>query len=113
MDIFASMNLSWIDGIIIAIICAIDEWVIKKWICKGDSKYKAIYTFAPIVMSIIVFIAYAIVAKQPWYEGLLKGVAIGVATMGSYDAIITIIKSDGVAKVKEIGEEVAKEVEKK
>ncbi len=111
MEIFG-LSLTWFDGLMVALICAIDEWVIKKWICKGDAKYKYVYTFAPIVLSVIAFVVIAIINKTPWTEGLLKGVAIGVATMGSYDAVITIIKGKGVADLKDIGEEVAKTVDK-
>ena len=113
MEIFGSLNLTWFDGIVIALICAIDEWIVKKWLCKGDEKYKALYTFLPIVLATVVFLLVAIVQKTPWTAGLVKGISIGLATMGSYDAIIAIIKAKGIGGVKEIGTDVAKEVEKK
>ena len=113
MELFGNLNLTWVDGLIVALICAIDEWVIKKWICKGDEKYKAIYTYAPIVLATIVFFVIALVQHLPWYSGLIKGISIGLATMGSYDAIITIIKKKGIGGVAEIGKDVAEEIEKK
>ena len=103
-------TLTWVDGIIVAVICAIDEWVIKKWICKGNEKYRLVYTFAPIVLAIIAYIVYALVTKGSWSEGLIKGLGIGFSAMASYDAIIAIIKQKGVSGVKEIGEDVANTV---
>lgn len=108
-----NLNLTWIDGLIVAAICAFDEWIIKKLIFKGDEKYKTIYTFAPIVLGAIVYFVMALIAKTPALTGLLNGIAIGLASMGSYDVIIRIIKGKGVSSVKEIGTEIADEVGKK
>jgi len=113
MDIFGSLNLTWVDGIIVIGIVLFVEFVIKKWICKGDNKYKAIYTFAPIVLGAIAYLIIALIEKNPWYTGLLKGVGVGLGTMGSYDAIKAIIYTKGVNDVKAIGEEVAQTVDKK
>ena len=113
MEIFGSLNLTWFDGIIVALICAIDEWIVKKLICKGDEKYKALYTYFPIVMAVIAYVVISLVQHTPWYAGLIKGLGIGLGAMGSYDAIITIIKTEGIGGVNKIGEDVATEVEKK
>lgn len=113
MELFANLNLTWIDGIIVALICLFDEYIIKKLICKSDEKWKAIYTYAPIVLGAIVYIIIALVNKTPWLAGMVKGIGIGLGTMGSYDAIMTIIKTKGVSDIKEIGDEVAKKVETK
>lgn len=110
----ANLNLTWIDGIIVALICLFDEYIIKKLICKSDEKYKMIYTLAPVVLGAIVYLVIALIGSaSPWYVGLIKGLAVGLGTMGSYDAIMAIIKTKGINGIKEIGEDVAKEVEKK
>ena len=113
MEIFGNLNLTWFDGIIVALICAFDEWIIKKLIFKGNEKYKKVYTYAPIVLAAIVYLIIALVQKTPWMNGLLKGIGVGLGAMGSYDAIITIVKTKGIGAVKDIGEEVAETVDKK
>ena len=117
---FGSLNLTWIDGIIVGLIVLFVEFPIKKWICKSNPKYKAIYTYTPIVLAAVVYLVLALVQKTPWASGLFRGVAIGLGTMGSFDAIILIlkkvwelIKTKGLNSVKEIGDEIAKTVEKK
>lgn len=106
------MELSWIDGIIVLLICLFDEFIIKKLIFKGDEKYKLVYRYAPIVLGAIVYLIMGIVNKTGWIPGLVTGVGIGLGAMGSYDAIIKIFKTQGISSVKEIGEEVAKTVKK-
>lgn len=120
MELFGSLNLTWVDGLIVGGIVLFVEFVIKRWICKSNPKYKAIYTYTPIVLAAVVYLVIALVQKTPWAGGLFRGVAIGLGTMGSYDAIFLIlkkvwehIKTDGVKAVKEIGTEIAGEVEKK
>lgn len=120
MELFGSLNLTWIDGLIVGLIVAFVEFVIKMLICKSDPKYKAIYTYTPIVLAAVVYLVIALIQKTPWLTGLGRGVLIGLGTMGSYDAIILIIKkvwqlikTKGLASVKEIGDEIAKTVEKK
>lgn len=117
---FGNLNLTWVDGLIVGFIVLFVEFVIKKWICKSNPKYKAIYTYSPIVLSAVVYLVLALVQKTPWANGLFRGVAIGLGTMGSYDAIVLIlkkiwelIKTKGFASVKEIGDEIANTVEKK
>ena len=106
-------GLTYVDGIIVGLICLFVEFVIKKWICKSDVKYKKLYTYSPIALGAIVYTVIALIAKTPWSAGLIKGITIGLGTMGSYDAIITIIKNKGVSDVKGIGEDIAHQVEKK
>ncbi len=96
-----------------AAIVAFVEWPLKTWIFKKNDKYKLVYTYAPVVLSIVVYLVMALVQKTDILPGVIHGVGIGLAAMGSYDAILKIIKNKGSSGLKELGEEIKKEVESK
>ena len=106
-------NLTIWDGIIIAAICAFDEWIIKKLICKGDKKFVLLYTLAPFVLSIITYIVIALINHNPWSSELVKGISVGALAMASYDTIIAIIKQKGITGVADIGQAVVDEISTK
>lgn len=100
--------MSYTDGaIILAIVCFV-EWVIKGLICKGNEKYKLLYTFAPIVLGAIVYAVIAFITKVPVIPELIKGATYGFSAMGVYDAIVKIAKDKGGQSLKELIEEVIK-----
>ena len=113
MNLFGNLNLTWVDGLIIGLVCLFVEYPVKKWICKSDEKYKALYTFLPSVLCAVVYLVVSLITKQPWLSGLLKGVTIGFSTMGCYDTIIALIKKDGLSSIEKIGLEIADTVDKK
>lgn len=100
------------DFFIAFLIVAFDEYIIKKLILRGNEKYKAIYTYAPILLGVIVYLAMAFFAKGDILNGCIHGLLVGLTAMGSYDVILRIGKEKGIASAEAIGESIKEEVEK-
>ena len=105
-------KLTTIDFFVAFVIVAVDEYIIKKAILKGNEKYKTIYTFAPLALGLIGYLVYFLVSGQVWYMGLLQGLMVGLTSMGSYDVILRIGKSNVDKGMTEIGKAVEEEVKK-
>lgn len=99
------MSISTSVIVVIAVVAIVE--LAKKFIFKGQEKYKLFYTFAPIVLCAIAFVVLAIINKTDIWTALAAGASLGFTCMGSYDAIATILKG---WKTKS-PEEIAKEVE--
>lgn len=91
----------------------------KILIFKKDPKYKAIYTFAPVVLCAIGYLVVALIYKQPVWASIVTGAVLGFTSMGSYDAIATILSGWKTKTPTEIAQEIGnvidgkKEIEKK
>ena len=105
-------KLTTIDFFVAFVIVAVDEYIIKKAILKGNEKYKVIYTFAPIVLGLITYLVCFLVKGQVWYMGLLQGLMVGLTAMGSYDVILRIGKNNVDKTIVDIGKAVEEEVKK-
>lgn len=117
-DLFLSLGrlfaeqLTVTDFFVAFVIVAIDEYIIKKAVLKGNEKYKAVYTFAPLALGVLGYLIYGIATGAVWYTCLLHGAIVGLTSMGSYDVILRVGKGKVGSSVKEIGEAVKEEVEK-
>lgn len=85
----------------------------KKYIFHGDEKFKLLYTFAPVVLCTIAFGIIALIQKTDVWAGLSIGAALGLTTMGSYDAIKAVLKGWKNKTPAEIAEEIEEIIEKK
>ena len=100
--------MTYIDGaIVLGIVCFV-EWILKDLICKGDPKYKLLYTFAPVVLGALAYLVYALITHSAVGPMILKGATYGLTAMGAYDAIVKIAKEKGGQGLKEMIEEVIK-----
>ncbi len=113
------MNPNTLKAIVVIVVVDLVE-LAKVYIFKDDPQYKALYTFAPIVLCGIAYLIIALVNKEPVWSSIMVGVTLGTTAMGSYDALATIIKGwkDKTPKqiVSEVGEVIdgkQKEIEKK
>lgn len=84
------MDPNLIRVIIVIAVVAIVQFI-KNVICKGDEKYKLLYTFAPIILCALAFFIMALIQKTDIWSALLTGGALGITCMGSYDALVAIL----------------------
>ena len=66
-------NLTGWDFFVAFCIVAFDEYIIKKLICKGNEKYKAIYTYAPLVLGVAAYIVMALIGHTEILNAILHG----------------------------------------
>lgn len=112
-ELFGNITWSFWDLVILIGAVVIVEWPIKTWICKKDEKYKLIYTYAPVVLCVVAYVVLSFINKTPILSNLLQGVGVGFAAMGSYDAILSKIKTGGAKGIKELTDGVKEVVEGK
>ena len=105
-------RLTTMDFFAAFIIVALDEYVIKKTILKGNEKYKAVYTFAPLALGLVIYLVYFLSHGQVWYMGVLQGLMVGLTAMGSYDVILRIGRGKMDKGINEIGKAIEEEVKK-
>lgn len=84
------MDPNLIRVIIVIAVVAIVQFI-KNVICKGDEKYKMLYTFAPVVLCALAFVIMALIQKTDVWTALLAGGSLGFTCMGSYDALVAIL----------------------
>ena len=107
------ISLMWIDWLIAGGIVAFVELVVKRLICKKqDGKiFKIIYTAAPVVLGVLVYVVYALIAKLDVSASLKIGIAVGGISAWFYDAIwaylTTTGKEKGISGAKEIAEDIS------
>jgi len=93
--------------------------LVKIFIFKKDPKYKAIYTFTPVVLCAIGYLIVALINKEPVWTNIGAGAVLGLTSMGSFDAIATILSGWKTKTPTEIAQEISdvidgkKETEKK
>lgn len=100
------------DALIMFAIVALDEYVIKGLILRRDEKYKAVYTYAPIVLSVVVYAVLSLVMRTSLVNNLIQGLGVGVAAMGSYDVILRVGREKALSGIREMGEAIRKEVDR-
>lgn len=105
-------RLTTMDFFAAFIIVALDEYVIKKTILKSNEKYKAVYTFAPLALGLVIYVVYFLSHGMVWYNGVLQGLMVGLTAMGSYDVILRIGKGKVDKGMDEIGKAIEEEVKK-
>lgn len=109
-------NLTGWDFFVAFCIVAFDEYIIKKLICKGNEKYKAIYTYAPLVLGVAAYIVMALIGHTEILSAILHGLLVGFTAMGSYDVILRVGRENVVKGIEDTGEaikEAVEDVEKK
>lgn len=111
-SISGNLQITVWDAVVMFGIVAFDEYVIKGLILHRNEKYKAIYTYAPIVLSVAVYAVLALIMKTPLINNIIQGFGIGVAAMGSYDVILRVGKDKALEGFEELGEAIKKEVDK-
>ena len=104
-------NLTGWDFFVAFCIVAFDEYFIKKLICKGNEKYKAVYTYAPIVLAIGSYIVMALVGHTNVMSAVLHGLIVGLTAMGSYDVILRVGNQNALKGIKDTGEAIKEAVE--
>lgn len=102
--------------VVIAVVAIVE--LAKKFIFKSQEKYKLIYTFAPVVLCAIAFVVIALIQKTDVWAALATGASLGLTAMGSYDAIVAVLRGWKDKSPTEIAKEVEdiignKEIEKK
>ena len=104
--------------VVIAVVAIVE--IVKKYVFKDDSKYKLLYTVAPIVLCAIAYFIIALIQKTDVWTGIVTGGTLGLTCMGSYDFIANILKQwrnkTPNEIVKEVGDVIGtnpKQVEKK
>ena len=106
-----------IKVIVLAVAVGLTE-LLKIYVFKKDPKYKAIYTFAPVVLCAIGYLIVALVNKEPVWSNITAGAVLGLTSMGSFDAIATILSGWKTKTPTEIAKEISdvidgkKEIEK-
>lgn len=106
------MDPNLLKAIIVIVVVAIVE-LVKKYIFKDQKQYKLIYTFAPVVLCAVAFIVMALIQKTDVLTALGTGAALGLTTMGSYDAIAAVLKGWKDKSPREIAQEVEEIIGKK
>lgn len=101
------------DGIIIAAIIALMEWVIKPLFKNADEKtWKIVCKVAPVVLGALVYLVIALIQKGNILNSVLHGLFVGLSAMGSYDAVVRTIKEKGITAAKDINDAVIDAVKK-
>lgn len=85
----------------------------KIFIFKKDPKFKAIYTFAPIVLCAVGYLIVALIYKQPVLTNMVTGAILGLTSMGSYDAVATILAGWKDKSPSELAQEIADTLDRK
>lgn len=96
--------------VVIAVVAVVE--LAKKLIFKSQEKYKLVYTFAPVVLCAIAFVAIALIQKTDVWAQLAVGASLGLTCMGSYDALAAILKSWKTKSPEEIAREVGEIINK-
>ncbi len=104
-------NLPGWDFFVAFCIVAFDEWIIKKLICKGNEKYKAVYTYAPLVLGVAVYVVLALIGHTDILNSILHGLLVGFTAMGSYDVILRVGTQNAVKGIEDTGEAIKEAVE--
>jgi hypothetical protein len=104
-------NLTGWDFFIAFCIVAFDEYIIKKLICKGNEKYKAIYTYAPLVLGLATYLVMALIGHTDILSAILHGILVGFTAMGSYDVILRVGRDNALKGIEQTGEAVKEAVE--
>jgi Kef-type K+ transport system membrane component KefB len=104
-------SLTGWDFFVAFCIVAFDEYIIKKLICKSNEKYKAIYTYAPIVLGLGAYIVMALIGHTEILPAILHGLLVGFTAMGSYDVILRVGRENALKGIEETGEAIKEAVE--
>ena len=104
-------NLTGWDFFVAFCIVAFDEYIIKKFICKGNVKYKAIYTYAPLVLGVAAYIVMALIGHTEILSAIMHGLLVGFTAMGSYDVILRVGKENAVKGIEDTGKAIKEAVE--
>lgn len=105
-------NEKLIKVIVLGVAVALVE-LAKVLIFKKDPKYKAIYTFAPVALCAIGYLVVALIYKQPVWAAIATGAVLGFTSMGSYDAIATILSGWKTKTPTEIAKEIGEVIDGK
>lgn len=93
-------------SIIIVIAVVIIVEMAKHFIFKNDPKFKPIYTFSPPVLCSVGYLVLALINKSDVPSSIAAGFTLGLTCMGSYDALVTIIKGWKTKTPQQIAQEV-------
>lgn len=113
MESLLAGQLSGWDFLIAGLIVLFVEYPIKTWICKSSEKLVWVYKWSPVVLGMIVYLVLALVQKTPVLTGIVHGLGVGFASMGSYDLILKTMKESGLKSIESTNEAVKEAIEKK
>lgn len=105
-------QLSGWDFLIAGLIVVFVEFVVKKIFKDGD-KFYVVWKLTPIVLGVAAYIILAVTQKTEILTGLVHGLGVGLAAMGSYDLILKAMKEAGTKSIEETNEAVKKAIEGK
>lgn len=98
--------------IVLGVAVALTE-LAKIYIFKKDPKYKTVYTFVPVALCALGYLVVALINKEPVWAAIAAGAVLGFTSMGSYDAIATILSGWKTKTPTEIAKEIGEVIDGK